>query len=67
MTGILSCMAVNFLERKGERRGVGVALHVRKQMDSIKLYSGADKRVNSLWERIKGQANMGDTVVGAYL
>ncbi|GAB0209126.1 hypothetical protein GRJ2_003378300 [Grus japonensis] len=47
------------------RRGGGVALYVREQLECIELCLGMDEeRVESLWVRMKGQANMGDTVVG---
>ncbi|GAB0207732.1 hypothetical protein GRJ2_003238900 [Grus japonensis] len=47
------------------RRGGGVALYVREQLECIELRLGVDEeRVESLWLRMKGQANMGDTVVG---
>jgi len=40
---------------------------VREQLECIELCLGADEeRVKSLWVRTKGQAHMGDTVVGAY-
>lgn len=40
------------------------ALYVREQLGYVELYPGTDKRVESLWMRIKGQANMDDTIVG---
>ena len=44
------------------RQGGGVALYVREQLECIKLHLGVnDDGVESLWVRIKGQANMGDT------
>ena len=47
------------------RPGGGVALHVREQLEYINLFLGADEeRVKSFWTRIKGQAYVGDTVVG---
>lgn len=49
---------------RSERRGGGVTLYVREQLENIKLYPGTNKQVESLWMRIKGQANMGDTVLG---
>ena len=57
------------LLRKGRpsRRGVGVALYVREQLQCIEYCPRVDEeRVESLWVRIKGQAGMGDTVVGVY-
>ena len=36
-------------------------------MECIELYLGVDeKRLESLWVRIKGEAHRGDTVVGVY-
>jgi len=47
------------------RRGGGVALYVREQLECISL--GVDEElVESLWVTIKGQAHMGDTVVSVY-
>lgn len=42
------------------------ALYVREQLRYVELYPGTDKQVESLWMRmrIKGQANMDDTIVG---
>lgn len=51
---------------RSEKQGDGVALHVREQLECIRLYSGTDDQVESLWMRIKGQANTGDTVVDIY-
>ncbi|PKU30996.1 hypothetical protein llap_18699 [Limosa lapponica baueri] len=49
------------------RQGGGVALYVKEQLKYTEPSLGADKeRVESLWVRIKGQANMRDTVVGVY-
>lgn len=49
------------------RRGGGVALYVREQLECIELHLGeSDVEVESLWVRIKGQAGKGDTVVGVY-
>lgn len=36
---------------------------MREQLGCVELYPGTDKRVESLWVRIKGQANMSDTAV----
>jgi len=48
-------------------RGDGVALYVREQLECTELWLGVDEeRVESLWVRIKGQAHMGDTIVGVY-
>ena len=49
------------------RWGGGVALYVREQLECIELRLGeSDVAVESLWVRIKGQAGMGDTVLGVY-
>ena len=49
------------------RRGGGVALCVREQLECIELGLGVDEEgVESLWVRIKGQAHMGDITVGVY-
>ncbi|GAB0207210.1 hypothetical protein GRJ2_003186600 [Grus japonensis] len=56
-----------FRKDRPARRGGGVALYVREQLKCIKFCLGVDEeRVESLWVRMKGQANMGDTVVGVY-
>lgn len=39
---------------------------MREQFKCIKFYSGTHEQVESLWVRIKEQANMDDTVVGIY-
>ncbi|GAB0206526.1 hypothetical protein GRJ2_003118200 [Grus japonensis] len=58
---------VLFRKDRPARRGGGVALYVREQLECIELCLGMDEeRVESLWVRMKGQANMGDTVVGDY-
>ncbi|XP_048786380.1 uncharacterized protein LOC125686444 [Lagopus muta] len=47
------------------RRGGGVALYVREQLECIELHLGeSGVAVESLWVRIKGRAGMADTVVG---
>jgi len=47
------------------RRCGGVALYVREQLKCIELHIGVnDEKVESLWVRIKGWANIGDTAVG---
>ncbi|GAB0203202.1 hypothetical protein GRJ2_002785800 [Grus japonensis] len=51
-------------DRQG-RRGGGVALYVTEGLDCTELSVG-DDMVESLWVRIKGQANKGDVVVGVY-
>ncbi|PKU26818.1 hypothetical protein llap_22878 [Limosa lapponica baueri] len=58
---------VLFRKDRPARPGGGVALYVREQLECIELSLEADEeRVESLWVRIKGQANMRDTVVGVY-
>ena len=58
---------VLFRKDRLARRGGGVALYVREQLECIELHLGeGDVAVESLWVRIKGQAGMGDTVVGVY-
>lgn len=37
-----------FREDRSEKQGGGVALHVREQLECIKLYSGIDEQVESL-------------------
>lgn len=37
---------------------------MREILEYIELYPGTDDGDNSLWVRIKGHDNMGDTVVG---
>ncbi|KAK4817214.1 hypothetical protein QYF61_003738 [Mycteria americana] len=49
-------------DRRG-RRGGGVALYVRKCLDSLELDDG-DDRVECQWVRIRGKANKADIVVG---
>ncbi|GAB0204012.1 mitochondrial enolase superfamily member 1 [Grus japonensis] len=51
-------------DRQG-RRGGRVALYVTEGLDCTGLSVG-DDTVESLWVRIKGQANKGDVVVGVY-
>ncbi|GAB0205877.1 mitochondrial enolase superfamily member 1 [Grus japonensis] len=58
---------VLFRKDRPARQGRGVALRVREQLEGIKLCLEVDEeRVKSLRVRIKGQANMGYTVVGIY-
>ncbi|PKU29906.1 rna-directed dna polymerase from mobile element jockey- hypothetical protein [Limosa lapponica baueri] len=48
-------------------QGGGVVLYVREQLECIELCLRVDEEcVESLCVRIKGQTNMGDTVVGVY-
>jgi len=57
-----------FRKDRPTRRGGGVALYVREQLECIQLCLGVDEeQVESLWVRIKQQAHTGDnTVVGVY-
>jgi len=56
-----------FRKDRPTRRGGGVALYVREQLECIELGLGADEeRTESLWVRIKGQAHKGDVKVGVY-
>jgi len=56
-----------FRKDRPTRRGGGVALYVGEQLECTKLCLGADEEgVESLWVRIKGQAHMGDVIVGVY-
>jgi len=56
-----------FRKDKPAKRGGGVALCVRQQLEHNELCLGVDEeRVESLWVGIKGQAHTGDTVVGVY-
>jgi len=55
-----------FRKDRPTRRGGGVALYVREQLECIELGLGADEQVESLWVRIKRQAHMGDIMVGVY-
>jgi len=53
-----------FRKDRPTRRGGGVALYVREQLECIGLGLGAnEERVESLWVRIKGQAHTGDITV----
>jgi len=54
-----------YRQNRPSRRNGGVALCVREQLEWIDLCLGADEEgVESLWVRIKGQAHMGDVIVG---
>jgi len=67
MTGMLSWMATHITKDRPTRRGGGVALYVREQLECIELWLGKDKeQVKSLSVRIKGQPHMGDVIVGVY-
>jgi len=56
-----------FRKDRPTRRGGGVALYVREQLECIELCPGADEeQLDSLWVRIKGQPHMGDIIVGVY-
>jgi len=63
MTGVLSWMATDSLRKtRPTRRGGGVALYVREQLECIELGLAAnEEQVESLWVRIKG-----DITVGVY-
>jgi len=56
MTGMLSWMATDSLGKTGQpRRGGGVALYVKEQLECIEFCLGADEeQVESFWVRIKG-------------
>ena len=67
MTGMLSDANKLFRKDRPTRGGGGVAFYVREQLECIELCLEADEeRVESLWLRIKGLAQMGDTIVGVY-
>ncbi|XP_075302833.1 uncharacterized protein LOC142365677 isoform X1 [Opisthocomus hoazin] len=56
-----------FRKDRPTRRGGGVVLYVREQLECIELCLGEDEeRVESLWVRIKGQPHVGDVIVGVY-
>jgi len=56
-----------FWKDRPTRRGGGVALYVRKQLECIEVCLRVEEeRVESLWVRIKGQARMHDTVMSVY-
>jgi len=56
-----------FRKDRSTRRGGGVALYVREQLERTELCLGVDEeQVEGLSVRIKGQAHMGDIVVGVY-
>ena len=56
-----------FRKDRPTRRGGGVALHVREKLECIELCLGVDEeRAETLWVRIKGQAHMGDVIMGEY-
>jgi len=56
-----------FRKDRPTRRGGGVALYVREQLECIELGLEAnEEQVESLWVRIKGQAHKGDITVGVY-
>ena len=64
MMGMLPWMVMFFLRKIGQQDS-GVALYVREQLKCIELHIGVnDEKVESLWVRIKGWANIGDTAVG---
>lgn len=49
-------------DRQG-RRGIGVALYVKKCFSSVEI-SAENDTVESLWVRIRGKANEADILVG---
>jgi len=56
-----------FRKDRPTRRSRKVAPYVRGQLECIELGLGADEeRVEILWIRSKGQAHMGDIMVGVY-
>jgi len=56
-----------FRKQRPTRHGGGLALHVREQLECIKLCLGLDEEgVESLWVRIKGRAHVGDSAVGVH-
>ena len=58
---------VLFRKDRLARRGGGVALYVREQLECIELHLGeSNVEVESLWVKIKGQAGKGYTDVGGY-
>lgn len=63
MTGVMSCMVVNFLERTGQR---GEVVEFSSYKKATGFYSGQTNEL-TVYRQTKGQANIGDTVVGAYL
>jgi len=53
-----------FRKDRPTRRGGGVVLYVREQLECIEVGLGAnEERVESLWVRIKGQGHTGDITV----
>jgi len=57
----------HFRKDRPKRRGGGVALYVKEQLECIELCLGTDEEgVESLRARIKGQSYMGDIIVGVY-
>lgn len=50
---------VLYRKDRSAQQGDGIALEVREHQDGIDLCPGADEQVESLWIRIKGQANKG--------
>lgn len=66
MTGKLSWMAMYVLGKTDLLEGmVETAFYVREQCIKCHLGTNNDP-VESLWMRIKGEANMGDTTVDVY-
>ena len=61
------CGCVLFRKDRSSRWGSGVAFYVTEQLEYIKLcLRGSDEWMESLWVRIKGQTNTGDTIAGVY-
>jgi len=56
-----------FRKDRPTRRGGGVALYVREQLECTELCLGVDEEgVESLCVKIKGQPHMGDVIVGVH-
>ena len=48
-------------------RGRGIVLHVKEWIDCTELsLKNSNEQVESLWIKIRGQANKGDIMVGVY-
>ena len=67
MTGILSWMAIYFLGKTDQQDKAVELLFVREQLECIEFCLGMnDEQMESLWIRIKGKTNMGDSIVVVY-
>ena len=65
MDGMWSSMGMSCSGKTGQQGEVAELLHVKERLHCIEYCPGADEeQVESLWVRIKGQAGIGDTVVG---